>query len=91
MEQEVCRVPPPVVAVGPLPVLGAALPPRLLILRRQARPLLAVRRVVALVRPADHPAEAAGPGLTDRPIFLMRSDGLAELQRRWPFRAGKRP
>ena len=90
MEQEVCRVPPPVVAAGLLPVRGVALPPRLLIPRRQARPHLGVRRAVALVHRAGRPAAEADQEIIGLPTFLMRPDGWAVPRRHLPFKADKK-
>ena len=90
MVREACRAQGREVAVQLLLVLGAALPPRLLILRQQAPPHLAVRLAVALVRRAGHPAEAADQETIGLPTFLMRPDGWAVPQRRLPFKADRR-
>ena len=90
MEQEVCRVPPLVAALGLLPVRGVASPRHLLILRRLVRPYLVVRLAVALVRRVGRPAEAADQEAIALPTFLMRPDGWAVPQRRLPFKADRR-
>ena len=90
MVREACRAQGREVAVQLPPALGAALPPRLLILRQQAPPHLAVRLAVALVRRAGHPAEAADQETIALPTFLMRPDGWAVPRQHWPFKVDKR-